>query len=208
LPGWEPGSEHRTARQLVDPISPPSPATGQVFFRLRAEPASHYTGNKALPMPVRYSPDIHGNVAAVFASQDSAKADPRFSYAPDVAFTESGSRGKSLDLQLSNPRKTSAVDGYRAPKDFQFFSAKLRIANQGSQPVALKLDDLEIHDADGVRYLANPELLVGSWPEPSLGAGAEAQLEVSFLVPEASPLTELAVQEAPGQALLLPLQAR
>src|SRR5262249_7631956 len=150
---------------------------------------------------VRYSPDIHSNVAAVFAAKEPPKADPRFSYSPDVAFAESGSRGKSLDLQLSNPRKTSAVDGYRAPKDFQFFSAKLSMKNQGAQPVALRLDDLEVHDADGVRYLANPELLVGAWPEPTLGAGAEAQLELSFLVPESSPLTELAVQEAPGQAL-------
>ncbi len=208
------GGLRKMALTRADPPSPPSPSIlptpdpRKVFFRVRADAASLYQGQKALPMPIRYAPDAHGKVAEVFASHEPAKTDPRFSYAPDVAFTESGVRGHSLDLQLTQPRKTSSVDGFRAPQGFQFFTAKLRMGNQGAQPVAVRVDDLEVHDADGVRYLVNPELVVGAWPAPALAPKAEALVEVSFLVPESSPLKELAVQEAPGQWALVPLQAR
>ena len=210
-----PGGQRQIAVNRADPPSPPSPSpqptadARRVFFRMRADPNSLYGGQKPLPMPVRYSPDLHGKVSEVYAARDGAQTDAeRFSYAPDVAFAESGVRGVALDIQLSNPRKTASVDGFRAPKGFQFFTAKVRVSNQGSQPVVLKVDDLEIHDADGLHYLANPELVVGEWPSPSLAAGAEVQAEMSFLVPESSPLKEMAVQEAPGQQALVPLQAR
>lgn len=209
------GGKRQIALTRMDPPSPPSPSPQptadpkRVFFRMRADPNSQYVGVKPLPMPIRYSPDLHGKVSEVYASRETAKPDTeRFSYSPDVAFTESGVRGSALDIQLSAPRKTSSVDGFRAPKGFQFFTAKFRVSNQGSQPAVLKVDDFEIHDSEGVRYLANPELVIGTWPAPSLGAGAEMQAELSFLVPEQSPLKELAVQEAPGQTALVPLQAR
>lgn len=209
------GGKRQIAFTRADPPSPPSPSPQptadpkKVFFRMRADPNSLYAGQKPLPMPVRYSPDIHGKVNEVYASRETAKPDTdRFSYSPDVTFSESGVRGASLDIQLSAPRKTASVDGYRAPKGFQFFTAKFHVTNQGTQPAALKVDDFEVHDSEGVRYLANPELIVGAWPSPSLGAGAELQAEMSFLVPEQSPLKELAVQEAPGQTALVPLQAR
>ena len=210
-----PSGQRKVVLNRADPPSPPSPSPQptadprKVYFRVRADPNSLYAGQKPLPMPVRYSPDIHSKVTAVYASKEGAQPDAeRFSYAPDVAFAESGVRGTALDIQLTQPRKTASVDGFRAPKGFQFFTGKVRISNQGSQPVALKVDDLEVHDSEGVRYLANPELVIGDWPQPSLGAGAELNVELSFLVPEASPLKELAVQEAPGHLAQVPLQAR
>jgi hypothetical protein len=205
------GVQRKIAITRADPPSPPSPPTTdprRVYFRVRSQPAGLFPSNDAPPMPVRYAPDMRFNVAAVYASPEPEKKDERFSYTPDVVFTESGTRGQSLDLQLTQPRKTAAVDGYRAPKGFQFFTAKLHVGNQGAQPVALKVDDLEVHDAEGVRYLANPELVVGVWPSPSLAPKASLDVEISFLVPEESPLKELAVQEAPGQTALVPLQAR
>lgn len=209
------GGQRKLAFTRADPPSPPSPALQptvdpkRVNYRERADPDMIYKGQKPLPMPVRYSPDSKVKALEAFAAPDPAVPDPqRFSYAPDVAFAESGIRGQSLDLQLSSPRKTSTVNGLRAPKGFQFFTAKLRILNQGAQPVVLRVDDLEIHDAEGVGYLANPELVMGALPEPSLTAGAEAQVELSFLVSDSVPLKELAVQEAPGQMALVPLQAR
>jgi hypothetical protein len=216
-----PSGQRQLALTRADPPSPPSPALPtpqptpaptvdpfKVYFRVRADPTSLYEGQKALPMPVRYVPDAHGAVAAVYASRDVSASAERFSYSPDVAFAESGVSGRQLDVQVSQPRKTSSVDGYRAPKGFQFFTATLTFKDRGREPVALQVDDLEVHDVDGLRYLANPELVVGAWPQPSLAAGAEAKVEMSFLVPESSPLKELAVQEAPGQMALVPLLAR
>jgi hypothetical protein len=211
LPDW---SRRKLALTRADPPSPPSPQNiinpDKVFFRVREDPASYYQGQKPLPMPIRYAPDAQGKVAQVFATKDAPAATDagRFSYTADVPYADSGIRGQSLDLQLSEPRKTSSVDGFRAPKGFQFFTAKLSLANQGSQPVQLSVDDLEVHDEDGVRYLVNPELVFGSWPDPSLAAGASTQVELSFLVPEEAPLKEMAVQEAPGRVVLVPLQSR
>ena len=211
LPDW---SRRQPALTRADPPSPPSPQNiinpDKVFFRVRENPASYYQGQKPLPMPVRYDPDAQGKVAQVFASKDAAVAADaeRFSYTADVPYADSGIRGQSLDLQLSQPRKTSSVDGFRAPKGFQFFTAKLNLANQGAEPLQLSVDDLEVHDEDGVRYLVNPELVFGSWPDPALAAGASTQVELSFLVPEEAPLKEMAVQEAPGRVVLVPLQSR
>jgi hypothetical protein len=200
------GGQRAVAMNRADPPSPPSSDPRRQFSRVRADPSSLYP-DKRLPMRMPYAPDAHGSVAAIVDGQPG-QTDERFSYAPDVSFAESGVRGQSLDLQLTQPRKTATMGGFRALKGFQFFSAKLRIVNQGAQPVVLHLDDLEVHDAEGVRYLANPELLVGTWPEPSLAPSTEFEVELSFLVPEESPLKELAVQEAPGQTALVPLQAR
>ena len=211
LPDW---SRRKLALTRADPPSPPSPQNiinpDKVFFRVRENPASYYQGQAPLPMPIRYAPDAQGKVAQVFAAKDAAAtADAdRFSYTADVPYSDSGIRGESLDLQLTQPRKTASVDGFRAPKGFQFFTAKLSLANQGAQPLHLSVDDLEVHDEDGVRYLVNPELVFGSWPDPALAAGASTQVELSFLVPEEAPLKEMAVQEAPGHVVLVPLQSR
>ena len=212
--------QRKLALTRADPPSPPSPALlptpdpKKVYFRVRADPNSLYGGQKPLPMPVRYAPDAHGKVTAVFASREPAAAaaatpdTERFSYAPDVSFAESGIRGHALDIQLGKPRKTASVDGFRAPKGFQFFTTSVHISNQGAQPVVLRVDDLEVHDTEGLRYLPNPELVVGAWPAPSLAPAAELQADLSFLVPESSPLKELTVLEAPGQWAQVPLQAR
>jgi hypothetical protein len=203
-------ARRKAALNRADPPalpSPPSPEARKVFFRVRIDPATLHPGSR-LPMHLPYEPDAQGNAAVVAVSREPEKVDERFSYTADVPFAESGIRGQSLDLQLTQPRKTATVDGFRAPKGFQFFTAKLHIRNQGAQPVALRVDDLEVHDAEGVRYLANPDLVVGTWPAPSMAPSAEAEVELSFLVPEESPLKELAVQEAPGQVALVPLQAR
>jgi hypothetical protein len=212
-----PSSQRQVAFTRADPPSPPSPPlptpqpvsdAHKIYFRVRADPTNLYGGQKALPMPVRYVAGIDGKVNGVFASKDVSASADRFSYSPDVPFAESGVRGAVLDIQLSQPRKTSSVDGFRAPKGFQFFTAKFHISNEGANAAALKVDDLEVHDSDGLRYLANPELVVGRWPDPSLAPAAVLDAEMSFLVPETSPLKEIAVQEAPGQMAVVPLQAR
>jgi hypothetical protein len=207
--------QRKVALTRADPASPPSPNIEptpdprKVFFRVRADAASLYRGEKALPMPVRYNADAQGRVKGVFAAREAAGPDAaKFSYAQDVPFVEAGVRGQSLDVQLGTPRKTAAVDGFRAPKEFQFFTAKLTIANQGTQAVPLSVGNVEVCDTDGVCYLANPELVVGAWPEAPLAPGAQIAAELSFLVPESSPLKELSVQEGPGQSARVPLQAR
>lgn len=173
----------------------------KVFLRVRGEASPPTSGRAPLPMPVRYRADAKGQVTDVFASRQAANAP----LPPDRPYADGTVAGSALELQLQQPRSTAALDGFRAPEGFSFFTAKLGLHNKGAATAALDLGALEIRDADGAVYLANPELS-GSMPA-QLPAGQRAELQVSFLVADASPLSALALREGDG-AVLLPLTRR
>ena len=62
-------------------------------------------------------------------------------------------------------------------------------------------DRFEIRDADGVRYLSNPELNAG-FPTDPLPLGGAADLTLSFLVPQTADLRSLALLTDTAPVLL------
>lgn len=178
----------------------PSPDK-KIFLRVRGEGLPPTSGRAPLPMPVRYRADAQGQVESVFASRGAANAP----LPPDRPYADASSSDAQMELQLLQPRSTSALDGFRAPEGFAFFTAKLGLHNKGAQSAALDLGALEIRDADGAVYLANPELS-GKLP-PQLPAGEKAEASVSFLVSDQSPLAAFALRLGDG-SVLIPLSRR
>jgi hypothetical protein len=189
-----------------DPPSPPYAKPGdlpakKLFFRVRELPRSEYSGAKALPMPVRYSIDSQFRVQGVYAAYEPTAADKeKFSFLPDRAFEEVRSLGSRAELRLDSPRLTSQMDGYRAPKGFQFFTAHVTLRNLGDAEINVEVDGFEVHDFEGVRYLPLAELMMGGFPSEGLEHDKEAGFDISFLVPDASPLKEMALR-ADGSSL-------
>lgn len=176
------------------------PAPDQkVFLRVRGDAAPTHPGGGPLPMPVRA--DAQGRVAGVYASRQAANAP----LPPDRPYADSGASGARWDLEMLQPRSTQALQGFRAPQGFSFFTARLRVRNRSAQPQALDLGAFEVRDSGGAVYLANPEL---SGPLPGqMGPGQQAEAGISFLVSDASPLSALALRDE-GAAVLVPLARR
>ncbi|HTB34017.1 MAG TPA: hypothetical protein VK842_04090 [bacterium] len=187
----------------ADP-SRPLPGGKLIYLRVRSVGDTSYKGQQALPMPIRYSPDATGKVDKVFASPApaaAAAAGPADLAPPTQTFADTSADQAGWGLTLSNAHATPALDGYRAPDGFRFFTARVHAVNQGQSPAGLQADNFEIRDADGVRYLSNPELNAG-FPADDLAAGAGADLTLSFLVPDSAELRALALLTGTAPVLL------
>jgi hypothetical protein len=184
------------------------PGDKRVFLRVRTVGDSAYSGKDALPMPIRYSPDATGKVDKVFAGPASAlpgAAGPADLAPPIQTFADASADQAGWGLTLSNAHATASLDGYRSPDGFHFFTARVHAVNQSKSPAGLDADSFEIRDADGVRYLSNPELNAG-FPPDALASGAAADLTLSFLVPASAELRAVALLTGlQGPPVLLPL---
>jgi hypothetical protein len=188
----------------ADP-SRPLPGGKLIYLRVRSVGDSTYNGQQALPMPIRYSPDATGKVDKVFASPAAALPGPSDLLPPSQTFADTSADQAGWGLSLSNAHATPALDGYRSPDGFRFFTARVHAVNQSRSPAGLVADSFEIRDSDGVRYLSNPELNAG-FPPDDLPSGGSADLTLSFLVPASADLRAVALVPDTGTApVLLPL---
>lgn len=172
----------------------------KVFLRVRGEVPAPQLGRAPLPMPVRYRADATGNVDQVFASRLSADTP----LPPDTLYGETGAAGAQWDLQLTDVKATHAVDGFRAPEGFVFFTATMQLRAKGSA-VAPDLGSIEVRDAEGTAYLPNPELS-GALPT-NFAAGQQSSSGLAVLVSEQAPLSALVLNTG-DSPLTLPLAAR
>lgn len=179
----------------------PSP-DAKVFLRVRGQAPAPALAQAPLPMPVRYRGDAQGVVGTIYASRLSADAPLK----PDRPYADTGSSGETYDLQLSQPRSTQALGGFRSPEGFSFFTAKLTVRNRSAKPAPLDLGALELRDSEGTVYLANPELS-GTLPV-ELVPGGEASTELCFLASDQGELNALALRSESGAPVLLPLARR
>lgn len=172
----------------------------KVFLRVRGEVPAPQSGKAPLPMPLRYRADATGNVNQVFASRLSANTP----LPPDKLYGESGAAGAQWDVQLSEAKATYAVDGFRAPEGFVFFTATLQLRAKGSA-VAPDLGAIEVRDSEGTAYLPNPELS-GALPT-NYAAGQESKSGLAILVSEQAPLVSLVLNTGDAP-ISLPLTQR
>jgi hypothetical protein len=192
------------------PADPARPLPGGklIYLRVRSVGDTTYNGQLALPMPIRYSPDATGKVDKVFASPAPAPAGaggPSDLAPPSQTFADTSAEQAGWGLTLSNAHATPALDGYRSPDGFRFFTARVHAVNQSKSPAGLLADSFEIRDSDGVRYLSNPELNAG-FPPDVLPSGGAADLTLSFLVPDSAELRAVALLPDNASApVLLPL---
>jgi hypothetical protein len=194
----------------ADP-SRPLPGGKLIYLRVRSVGDTTYNGQQALPMPIRYSPDATGKVDKVFASPAAAlpggavPSGPSDLAPPTQTFANTSAEQAGWGLTLSNAHATPALDGYRSPDGFRFFTAHVHAINQSKSPAGLVADSFEIRDSDGVRYLSNPELNAG-FPPDVLPSGAAADLTLSFLVPDSAELRSVALlTDLDAAPVLLPL---
>jgi hypothetical protein len=188
----------------ADP-SRPLPGGKLIYLRVRSVGDTTYNGQQALPMPIRYSPDATGKVDKVFASPAAALPGPADLLPPAQTFADTSADQGGWSLSLTNAHATPALDGYRSPDGFRFFTARVHAVNQSKSPAGLVADSFEIRDSDGVRYLSNPELNAG-FPPDVLPGGGGADLTLSFLVPASADLRAVALVPDTGTApVLLPL---
>lgn len=178
----------------------PSP-DAKVFLRVRGQAPAPTQAQAPLPMPVRYRADPQGVVPGVFASRSPSNAP----VVPDRPFADTGTSSPVFDLQLSAPRSTQLMGGFRAPEGFSFFTGKLKIRNRSDKNAPLDLGALELRDQENTVYLANPELS-GTLPV-ELVPGAEAEAELCFLASDQGTLSALALA-GDGAPVLLPLARR
>jgi hypothetical protein len=185
------------------------PAT-KVLFRVREQPDGPQNMRGPVPFRVRaYMPAADGTVADVAASKPQGGDEDQYSYLPDQAFKPSSAKSGGISVEVLNPRKSSVVNDLRAPKDFQFLVAELRVKNLGKKPLNLDPDAFEVRDDQDLRYLANPELLSSSFPQQPMDPGEKASFQIAFLVPADAPLSSLATTSQAGESpLLSPLQVR
>jgi hypothetical protein len=174
----------------------------KVQFRVRGLPAGPANMKGPVPFRVRqYQAAADGRVAAVYADKPAAgqkNADAAYSFLPDKVFSPSASKGKGFSVNVVAPRKSSMVNGLRAPKGFQFFVAELLVDNFGSQPLSLDPDAFEVRDSEALGYPGAPELLGATFPRQPMPGGAKANFQVAFLVPADVSLVALVTTEPGG----------
>jgi hypothetical protein len=170
---------------------------------VRGEVPAPQQARNPQPMPVRYRSTADGTVETLYAPRVTASTP----LPPDKLFAESGSSGDNWDLSLIEPRSTYAIDGYRAPEGFAFFTATLVLRAKGNGVVP-DLGALEVRDSEGTAYLANPEL--SSALPTNMAAGQEAKGTVAVLISEQAPLASFVifVMNTGDAPVLLPLAQR
>ncbi len=205
-------SLRRAPLNRSDPDSPPftklDANAPRVYLRMHAAPVGGASTRGPLPMPVRYVADSSGQVGDVYASVPGSGVDnPAFSYLPDKNYSDTVVRGAALELSFSQARKTSTWGPYRAPKDFQFFAAKVKTRNTGRVALAFHPDDFEIRDNEGLRYLPANEILDRFFGK-ELAPGATSEFDLAFLVPAEAPVATLLAKVLGGGVVQARLDAR
>lgn len=170
-------------------------------YRVRGDAPNLYTGDKALPFPIRYAA---GEKKDQPAEVVFGKAPEGVSTLPaDVVYSDAGVSAGGLDVQLSHPRKTMVGGAYRAPEGFWFFTTDIRVENKGQSAVAVAPLNFVLHDAEDAKSMGLPEWSSGL-PEAPLQTGAVAEGTLSFLAYDGIELKEL-VLAGPDQPVLIPL---
>lgn len=202
--------EKQLIRAETSAVPAPSFPTPVVVskYKQRGDAPSLYTGDRALPMPIRYAPEAAAPARATQAQVVFGKA-PDAGVTPlpaDQLYIESGVHAGALNVQLSHPRKTMVGGAYRAPQGFWFFTADIHLDNQGAKPVAVAPLNFELHDAEGARSMGLPEWSTGL-PDAPLAPGASADGTLSFLVYDDVEIKELALLGA-APPVIVPLSKK
>jgi hypothetical protein len=177
---------------------------------------------KAVPDPAAKAvPDPAAKPLA--ASVPLAKADPDPSPAADPAPKRAAETGPALapgdlayaggqcqgtlaNLQLLSARTTAVWGGAPAPKGNRYFTAHVLVTNKSAAALSVDSGAFDLRDADGDSYMANPEADPSRVPPP-VKAGADGEMNVSFLVPDDADLKSLALVLA-SESDLIPLSKK
>jgi len=172
-------------------------------YKQRGDAPNLYTGDRALPMPIRFSAEAQEKAQPAQVVFSKAPEPEAAALPADQLYGESGINAGSLDVQLTHARKTMVGGAYRAPEGFWFFTADVKVENKSNAAVNVAPLNFELHDGEGARSMGLPEWSSGL-PEGPLLPGASASGTLSFLVYDDVELKELALLGA-AQPVLVPL---
>ena len=88
----------------------------------------------------------------------------------------------SLRIEVNRLLKTSKTEKYEAVKGLRFLVADLQITNTSSKDWAIRSDAMEVQEAGGISYGADPDLVAGGVDSTVVEGGATAAFTVAFQV--------------------------